>query len=419
MKRRSHSASASLRSRLILLEGSFESGFPAIVQISSENQTEIETQVTGRLPPAPDLWLTWQQWQRTYHQMVMPQTRIKAKPGQMTNISCRQSGSQFSILLNRWLNRGTEQWLKIRDCLHRNLHHSEEIEFVIQTNDRRLQQLPWHLWDFFTYYPHAEIAISTCEYQKVKPLLTKNQKKVKILALLGDRSNLDLDKDRTYLEQLSPQAQIEFLVEPQIEELNDRLWETEWNILFFAGHSCTHQQGQIWLNQNDVLTLEQLKYALKKAIDNGLCLAIFNSCDGLGLARELADLQLGQIIVMREPVSDIVAQTFLKHFLTSFAEGKSLYIAVRTARERLQKLETKYPYATWLPVIFQNPATIAPTWRKLANPPKKRRYWFDKTLFSLISFPTGVLVTAFILELKESVFLSITLLKSLILHKWY
>ena len=390
------------RLRLTLLEGSFEIGFPAILQISSkENPTEIETQITGRLPPAVELWSTWQHWQRTYHQMVMPQTRIKAKPGQITNISCRQSGSQFSTLLNRWLNLGSEQWLRIRDCLHRNLHHSDEIEFVIQTNDKKLQQLPWHLWDFFSYYPHAEIAISTCEYQPIKPFLTKTQEKVKILALLGDRHNLDLDKDRAYLEQLSPQAQIEFLVEPQIEELNDRLWETDWNIFFFAGHSCTHQQGQIWLNQNDVLTLEQLKYALKKAIDNGLCLAIFNSCDGLGLARELADLQLGQIIVMREPVSDAVAQTFLKHFLTSFAEGKSLYNSVRTARERLQKLETKYPYATWLPVIFQNPAAIAPTWRKLTNPPKKRRYWFDKTLFSLISFPTGVLATAFILELKE------------------
>ena len=96
-------------------------------------------------------------------------------------------------------------------------------------------------------------------------------------------------------------------------------------------------------------------------------LAIFNSCDGLGLAGELADLYIPQTIVMREPVPDIVAQEFLKYFLTGFAEGQSFYLAVREARERLQGIENEFPGASWLPVICQNPAVIPANWQQLRN----------------------------------------------------
>ncbi len=58
---------------------------------------------------------------------------------------------------------------------------------------------------------------------------------------------------------------------------------------------------------------------LRKAISRGLQLAIFNSCDGLGLANDLAELNIPQIIVMRSPVPDLVAQEFLKHFLKAFS----------------------------------------------------------------------------------------------------
>ncbi len=71
---------------------------------------------------------------------------------------------------------------------------------------------------------------------------------------------------------------------------------------------------------------------------------------------------------MREPVPDLVAQEFLKYFLTEFAGGRSFNLAVRKAREKLQGLEGEFPGASWLPVIFQNPAEVPPTWEALRQP---------------------------------------------------
>ena len=87
----------------------------------------------------------------------------------------------------------------------------------------------------------------------------------------------------------------------------------------------------------------------------------------MGLARQLTDLQINQVIVMREKIPDLVAQEFVKHFLGYFSGGQSLYLAVRYARLRLQGLEDRFPGASWLPVICQNPAEDTVTWLQLCG----------------------------------------------------
>jgi CHASE2 domain-containing sensor protein len=92
----------------------------------------------------------------------------------------------------------------------------------------------------------------------------------------------------------------------------------------------------------------------------------------LGLAYELEQLHIPQMIVMREPVPDKVAQEFLNYFLKAFANGDSLYLAERQARERLQGLEQEFPCASWLPVICQNPVEVPPDWLMLQGLPGER-----------------------------------------------
>ena len=149
--------------------------------------------------------------------------------------------------------------------------------------------------------------------------------------------------------------------------------EQPWDIIFFAGHSKTEgATGRLYINQTDSLTIDELREALRKAIASGLQLAIFNSCDGWGLARDLETLHIPQMIIMREPVPDQVAQQFLKDFLRVFAGGQSLYQAVQEARRKLQGIEDKFPCASWLPIICQNPAVSPPTWRQLRDAHRRR-----------------------------------------------
>lgn len=355
--------------KLVVLKlgtGSFEAGFPVTLQIGDEDFRPI-VEITGELPPNLDIPLVYHQWQSIYCQLKFSGRPIgipKLSQQTASLADCEKAGDVLKLQLNTWLL--SSGFRPIREKLLEKLRPEDHIRVLLQTNDLRLQKLPWHLWDLLERYPKAEIALSAPSYEQVSRN-SHPQSQVRVLAILGNSQGIDIATDSQLLKEL-PHANTTFLVEPSSKDLTDKLWEQDWQILFFAGHSATDDlgnEGKIYLNQTECLTISQLKYALRKAVERGLHLAIFNSCDGLGLARELADLQIPQIIVMREPVPDRVAQEFLKYFLAAFAGGESLYVAVREGRERLQGLESEYPSATWLPIIYQNPAMMPLLWREL------------------------------------------------------
>jgi serine/threonine-protein kinase len=196
---------------------------------------------------------------------------------------------------------------------------------------------------------------------------------VKVLAVFGRDTKINLQQDWKMLENLLSQksnAQLIDIHKPKLEDLCDQIEKYRPQILFFAGHSRSEESGDdgfIDLNDEDSITIDDLEPEIRKAVKYGLQLAIFNSCDGLGIARQLAQLEVPNIIVMREPVPDEVAQKFLQRFLEVFALGKPLHLAVRRARERINRLENKFPGATWLPMTFQNEAEPPLTWRSLGG----------------------------------------------------
>ena len=347
--------------------GDMYSGFPTVTAHLWQADDPHPSKFVGSLPAAPRIPELYRSWQLVYealHQRLDWHSRIEIETADVTNVSEVEFSKlcqQLTHHINTWLN--SQAFRSIDQPLRTQLNASDEIRLLIETNDRLLQKLPWHLWNFFDHYPKAEAALSVLNYQKVNHSPIQSISKVRILAVLGNSRGIDLNRDRTFLEQLSEQADIKFLLEPHREQLNDYLWQ-QWDMLFFAGHSSSKDQGVIQINSTDSLTLEQLRYALKQAIAQGLKLAIFNSCDGLGLAQQLADLYIPQVIAMREPVPDVVAHTFLKYFLSAFTSGQSLYTAVREARERLQGVEDEFPCASWLPVIYQNPSVAPTTWRE-------------------------------------------------------
>ncbi|NMF64976.1 CHASE2 domain-containing protein [Brasilonema octagenarum] len=341
-------------------------GFRVTLEIGSDFAPP-EIEISGKLPPCLDLATYLCQWQHKYRSLGMP-SRIKPQEiiydGSITTriSECRQKTKVLIDYLQRWFD--SQEFRCINNTLREELKRNEAIRVLIRTDNPELQRIPWHLWDFFGRYSLAEFALTTTASQT--PPKPPRKPKVRVLAILGNSNGIDVQIDRQLLENL-PNAETVFLVEPQRKELNNYLWQ-QWDILFFAGHSETADNtGRIYINKTDSLTIEELEFGLKRAIAQGLQLAIFNSCDGLGLAWQFASLNIPQMIVMREPVPDEVAQEFLKHFLVAFSSGKSLYLASREAREKLQGLEDKFPNATWLPVLIQNPRVVPLTWRELST----------------------------------------------------
>ncbi len=343
-------------------DGNFEQGFAVTIQIGEEGALP-SSEIAANLPPSKELPLLYDAWQSFYLKIGVT-TRLSADANAVTNVSfledCYDAAEKLSEHLNQWLR--SQSFLPARELVSDNIYRTDEVRVLLQSGNPYLQKMPWHLWDLFDRrFTKSEIAIAAPAYSSIAPT-KKHSDKIRILVILGNSDGIDIDADRSMLEQL-PNAEVTLLVEPKRQQLNDELWQQQWDILFFAGHSSTQEDiGRIYINETESLRMEQLRYAMRTAVSNGLRLAIFNSCDGLGLARSLFDLHIPQVIVMREPIPDEVAQKFLRYFLEDFSSGTSCYLSVRRARERLQGIEDRFPCATWLPIICQNPAEIPLTW---------------------------------------------------------
>ena len=342
-----------------------------VVQLLDQDRQYVR-QFNGSLPPEPKLAQLHNQWQlgyRAYYQeRVMRIGLLQSEGMRYSETSFKQVCQQIPEQFNQWL--GSDSFGIIERALRTDLHKDESIQIIITAADRKLQQLPWHLWKFLEDYPQAEISFNSLNWQKINHPAT-NRQQVRILAVLGNSSGISLKQDLASLKAL-PKTELTVLTEPQLAELNEYLWQSAgWDILLFSGHSDSDlAAGYIYLNATEKITIPQLKYSLGKAIAQGLQIAIFNSCEGIGLAAQLADLSLPYTVVMGEPVPDQIAQVFLQYFLTAFATGKTFTLAVKEARQKLAGWETEYICASWLPVIWQNPATDSLTWEQLQTAPE-------------------------------------------------
>jgi WD40 repeat protein len=365
---------------VLRLSGDLDKGFQSVLEIGQES-SHPALEITGSLPPNLELHQKYKQYQVSYRSLDGRNRGLREREGAIENVSiqrlrqtCNASLEQLNAAFNTWLK--AETFRDIRDALLIHLQPSDEIRIMIRSNYRAVQQLPWNVWDVMKQFPKAEISMSASDYA-IRPVakVPTWREKVRILAILGNRTGIDIDTDVKLLKQL-PDTELTFLVEPNSQQISDQLWEQPWDVLFFAGHSQTEgEAGRLYINKTESLTISDLRYGLRKAIERGLQLAIFNSCDGLGLAWELEDLQIPQVIVMREPVPDAVAQSFLKYFLKAFSSGLGIDLAMREARERLHdsgssngtRLEALSPGVSFLPLIYQNAASSSLTWQRLGH----------------------------------------------------
>lgn len=414
---------------LYISAGSFEDGFRLRFSIL-DHGTVIMERRDLTLPSAPHLPALYHQWQTTYAELGddpnMPMAPIQAVQSQTTHHSstdqCQQATQQLQSALQEWFNLPEFNFLDAAieaKSVKSTVTADQSVPVIFdfdtgnRTTDEQLRKLPWHLWRLFRQtLPQAEVVLSTGRYQRVSALTLP----VRVLVVLGSREGgLTLEKDRQAWQQLDG-AQLTVVEQPSAGELDRVLRSQLWDILFFAGHSSSQSdainRGYLQINDTEIIELEALDEALLSAAKKGLKLAIFNSCDGLGLASFLAKLAVPFSIVMREPVPDIIARDFLQIFLSKFSQGIPLYLAMREARSQLKWRQgdprQRYPCATWLPVLCQNPTQpelFWPTPQSFASPkPGSAKSGKSKTFIPLALCGAAMLmaITAWWLRPKNT-----------------
>ncbi|NEO43998.1 MAG: CHAT domain-containing protein [Moorea sp. SIO4A3] len=360
----------------IRLSKSHDQEFDVTLIISNEPED-----LRGFLPlQPPDLQSSFNEWLSGYRNLEGVRLELK---NVIVSSDVKSKAREVRGLLNEWLNNGRCQWQPIRDKLIEvgsrwQPAKKEEMYIILDFPEEKFIQLgriPWQEWDLFkNYYSDSEIALRL--YGKPGQTILPIQKywKVRILLVVGRSDNIQTNNDIKIVKKLEKKgAEVTVLLQPTKKKLSEALWqEPGYHIFIFSGHSsCDHQTPINWLelNQQDRISIEDFEIAFGKAIAKGLQLAIFNSCDGLGLAQQLAKLNLPRSIVMRELVPDQVAVEFLEHFFEEFTKNKSLFTSVHIARERLEHFNDRFPNATWLPTLCIRESALHTrfTWNELVN----------------------------------------------------
>ncbi len=366
----------SLRFILGLGIGTLNRGFPDITGEFQQNQTTVH-KFKGSLPPAPEVEEMQRRWQIICRatQSSKSISRIKVNQTGTTNIA-----EDNPKLVYQCLNEAMRLWLssegfykeieeKFRNQVNKVADEFEPFEVFLEINDSDNWNLPWDAWQFRKDYKNCELIKSPSQYRKADKQATLEGKSLpsrgRILCVSGNGEGLDLQKDEESIKRSlgNDRCELKFIKQPTPKELRDNLLNDEknWQILYYGGHSSSNSvKGWLHINQTEsdnTVTIDYLKDGLEKSIFQGLELLILNSCLSMKLAEDLVagGLPLPAMIVMRAPIPDKIAHDCVKSLFKYLGEGDPLFLAVRKAKDDLQRWEDEFPGASAIPVLCQQP----------------------------------------------------------------
>lgn len=279
-----------------------------------------------------------------------------------------QAEARLLSEFHRWLRQG--DLFDLRQEIVRAAQAANPtapLELFLTCTPLDLARLPWETWEFG---PPVQILRSppTIRAEAVNRRSFRRGK-ARVLAILGDETGLNFTEERNALVAQSSVMDIHYVgwqPEEDTLALKRRIYgaiadSQGWDILFFAGHSneAAGVGGEVAIAPNLALSIKDLTPALQQAQQRGLQFALFNSCSGLDIAQGLINLGLSQVAILREPIHNAVAQTFLVQLLQRLARQENVQEALRGACQFL-KLEQNltYPSAYLVPSLFRHPASV-------------------------------------------------------------
>ena len=215
-------------------DGDFERGFSQIkIEIDTFSTQTHLTQLETQLSPAQEIPNSYKLWKESYDLLTkLPKRGFKKD--QITNIStdtCLKYTKSLLSKLNQWL-------LPIKSQLEPVITSDTryDIRLVVNTHavtsesaKKILHYLPWQECNLFGKHSSLEVALSFKDsLLSTRDAIKPNSeffRRIKIISILGDSTNIDTSTDEELIIQLEKRGgYTEFLKEPKREKLHT-LWD--------------------------------------------------------------------------------------------------------------------------------------------------------------------------------------------------
>jgi hypothetical protein len=348
-----------------------------------------------QLPFPADLLRLYRDWQRAYLNFyrslpsTAPPTLAETPPpdalrgrlisnGAGTSLSTDWQADladvqqRLQLELHRWLQSHDLQPIRqdLINAAHQAARHQSRVDVLIACHPLDLARLPWETWEL-----GAEVGLGEYLHLARAPItiqapaaIAPKRRRPRLLVILGDDRGLNFQREKAATAALSRVAEVVFMgwepgktVAQVKDEIQTALVDPQgWDALFFAGHSNEKPSmgGELGIAPQGYVRMAEMAAPLAIALQHGLQFALFNSCNGLNLAESLIDLGLSQVVIMREPIHNAVAETFFVYFAQALAEHKDVQDCLQDACHALktQKALT-YPAADLVPSLFRYPQT--------------------------------------------------------------
>lgn len=327
--------------------------------------------LTAEIDFPANLTKLYQNWRRAYfHFYQSEEMRGRAIGGGVatTVVDCHaelvKAESKFMYEFHSWL-KGAELYDIRNQITQVNSETTQTVQLFLTCATIELERFPWEAWEIGKAIQIIRAPVNIAA-ASVNQKQIKRQSRPRILAILGDDTGLDFQEDKQAVKSLLRIAQVQFVGwQPEqtstqvIQQISDAIAdERGWDVLFFAGHSNETDMtgGELGIAPGVSISIKEIAPQLSAAKQRGLQVAIFNSCSGINIAQSLIDLGFSQVMVMREPIHNRVAQEFLVQFLQGLGKHQDVYESAVAARQflQLEKSHT-YPSSYLVPSLFCHP----------------------------------------------------------------
>lgn len=271
--------------------------------------------------------------------------------------------SKFMYEFHRWLK--SAELYDIREQILQFSATAQTVQLFLTFTRMELERFPWEVWEIGKTIQiirtPVNITLPSFNQQQIKRRI-----RPRILAILGDNTGLNFQEEKQAVKSLSRIAEVHFVgwqpgktFTQVIQQISDAIAdECGWDVLFFAGHSNETEMtgGELGIAPGLSISIKEITPQLSAAKQRGLKVAIFNSCKGINIAQSLIDLGFSQVMVMREPIHNNVAQEFMVKFLQGLGKHQNVYESAVAARQFLQlERSHTYPSSYLVPSLFCHP----------------------------------------------------------------